>query len=98
MKPKPTPDENDFAALDTWAQTLPLHAGRPLTPTQRRKESRARRPIRPAKLASAKSKRVMISIPPTLLKSASLYAQKTHRTLSGPIAESLTKKNGRKTS
>lgn len=93
-----TPDENDFAALDAWARDLPLTAGRPLTPAQRRDESAARRVGRPPKPASAKARKVMISMPPALLQATDRYAKRTGHTLSGLIAESLAERIKRKAS
>jgi hypothetical protein len=91
-----TPDENDFAALDAWAQSLKFEDGRPLTGAERREEGRARSVGRPRKPDSAKAKRVMISMTPGLIKAAGAYANRTGRTLSGLIAESLTEKIKRK--
>jgi hypothetical protein len=98
MKSKTTPDENDFAALDAWARNLTLEDGRPLSASQRRAFELARSVGRPAKPESAKAKRVMISIAPSLIEAAGIYAKKTGRTLSGLIAESLTEKMKRKAS
>ena len=96
--PKATPDENDFAGLDAWARNLKLGDGRPLTAAERREERLARSVGRPAKPASAKAKRVMISMTPSLIKAARAYAERTGRTLSGLIAESLAEKIDRKAS
>ncbi len=87
-----TPDEDDFAGLDTWAQNLKLEDGRPLTVAERREERLARSVGRPSKPESAKAKRVMISMTPSLIKAAGTYARRTGRTLSGLIAESLVEK------
>ncbi len=87
-----TPDEADFAALDAWAQNLKLDDGRPLTAAERREEGLARSVGRPAKPDSAKAKRVMISMTPSLIGAARIYAKRTGRTLSGLIAESLAEK------
>jgi hypothetical protein len=91
-KVKATPDENDFAGLDAWAQNLKLEEGRRLTVAERREERVARSVGRPPKPDSAKAKRVMISMSPSLIKAASTYAKRTGRTLSGLIAESLAQK------
>jgi len=91
-----TPDEDDFAALDAWAQNLKFEDGRPLNAADRREEGLARSVGRPPKPDSAKSKRVMISMAPGLIKAAGAYAKRTGRTLSGLIAESLTEKIKRK--
>jgi hypothetical protein len=93
-----TPDENDFDDLDAWAKNLNLEDGRPLTMSERREEQMARRVGRPTKPDSAKAKRVMISMTPSLIKAAGLYAKRTGRTLSGLIAESLAEKIKRKAS
>jgi hypothetical protein len=97
-KVKPTSDENDFAELDSWAQRLKLEDGRLLTAVQLREERLARRVGRPAKPDSAKAKRVMISMTPSLIKAAGSYAKRTGRTLSGLIAESLAEKMNRNAS
>ncbi len=91
-----TPDKNDFANLDKWAENLKLNAGRPLTSSQRREETRARSGGRPAKPDSAKAKRVMISMSPSLIKAAGAHAKRSGRTLSWLIAESLAEKIKRK--
>ena len=93
-----TPDENDFAALDAWARGLKLEDGRPLSAAQRREENLARSVGRPAKPESAKAKRVMISMAPSLREAAGSYAKRTGRTLSGLIAESLAEKMKRRVS
>jgi hypothetical protein len=93
-----TPDENDFDALDKWARTLSLDAGRPLNAQERRRERLARSVGRPAKPESAKAKRVMISMSPALIKEAGEYAKITGNTLSGLIAESLARTLRRKVS
>jgi len=93
-----TPDENDFAGLDVWAKSLKREDGRPLTTSERREEQMARRVGRPTKPESVKAKRVMISMTPSLIKAAGLYAKRTGRTLSGLIAESLAEKIKRKAS
>lgn len=93
-----TPDEHDFAGLDAWARKLKLQDGRPLTAADRREENLARRVGRPPKPVNAKAKRVMISMTPSLIKSAGIYAKRTGRTLSGLIAESLLDKIKRKAS
>ncbi len=93
-----TPDEHDFAGLDAWAKKLKLEDGRPLTRTERREESVARSVGRPTKPESAKAKRVMISMTPSLINAAGRYAKRTGRTLSGLIAESLAEKIGRRAS
>jgi len=93
-----TPDEHDFAGFDVWAKNLKLEDGRPLTAAERREEGLARRVGRPAKPDSAKAKRVMISMAPSLIKAAGRYAKQTGRTLSGLIAESLAEKIRRKAS
>ena len=87
-----TPDEEDHAGLDAWARSLKLEDGRPLTAAELREERLARRVGRPAKPDSAKAKRVMISMTPSLIKAAGNYAKRTGRTLSGLIAESLVEK------
>jgi hypothetical protein len=92
---KGTPDERDFAALDAWARQLRLADGRPLTAAQRREENNARSVGRPRKPESAKAKRLMISMAPALIKAADSYAERTGRTLSGLIAESLMEKINR---
>jgi hypothetical protein len=97
-KVKPSPDEDDFAALDRWARNLKLEDGRPLNAAQRREFELARSVGRPAKPESAKAKRVMISMAPSLIKAAGTYAKRTGKTLSGLIAESLTEKINRKAS
>ena len=84
-----TPDEGDFAKLDTWARALKLSDGRALTATARREEKMARSVGRPRKAESDKARRLMISMTPGLIKSAGRYAKRTGRTLSGLIAESL---------
>jgi len=91
-KMKPTPDEDDFPALDAWARNLKLSDGRPLNASQRREFELARSVGRPSKPESAKAKRVMISMAPSLIEAAGIYAKKTGRTLSGLIAESLAEK------
>jgi len=91
-KMKRTPDENDFAALDTWARNLKFSDGRPLTAAQRREEKLARSVGRPRIPESAKAKRLMISMSPALIKAADHFAKRTGRTLSGLIAESLAEK------
>jgi hypothetical protein len=93
-----TPDENDFAGLDAWARGLKLEDGQPLAAAERRDERLARRVGRPPKPDSAKAKRVMISMTPSLIKAAGNYAKRTGRTLSGLIAESLAEKIKRKAS
>jgi len=93
-----TPDENDFEALDAWARNLKFEDGRPLTPAERQEWEAARSVGRPRKPESIKSKRVMISMTPGLIKAAGSYAKKTGRTLSGLIAESLVEKIKRKAS
>jgi hypothetical protein len=93
-----TPDERDFGRLDAWARNLKLADGRPLTIAQRREEDLARSVGRPRKPDSAKAKRVMISMTPSLIKAADIYARRTGRTLSGLIAESLVEKIKRKAS
>jgi hypothetical protein len=93
-----TPDENDFAALDAWARNLKLEDCRPLTAAERREENLARSVGRPPKPESTKAKRVMISMTPSLIKAAGVYAKRTGRTLSGLIAESLMEKIRRKAS
>ena len=55
-------------------------------------ERLARSVGRPSKPESAKAKRVMISMTPSLIKAAGTYAKRTGRTLSGLIAESLVEK------
>ena len=97
-KPPATPNEDDFAGLDVWAKNLKLESGRPLTATQRREEIRARAVGRPAKPQSAKARRVMISMAPSLIEAAGTYAKRTGRTLSGLIAESLAEKMKRRAS
>ena len=87
-----TPDERDFGGLDVWARNLKLQDGRPLTAAERREEALARNVGRPRKPDSAKAKRVMISMTPSLIKAADIYAKRTGRTLSGLIAESLVEK------
>ena len=91
-----TPDEDDFAGLDAWAQNLKFEDGRSLTAAERREEGLARSVGRPPKPDSAKAKRVMISMTPGLIKAAGAYAKRTGRTLSGLIAESLTEEIKRK--
>ena len=93
-----TPDENNFAGLDTWAKNLKLVNGRPLTSAERREEGLARSVGRPPKPESVKAKRVMISMTPNLIKAAGTYAKRTGRTLSGLIAESLVERIKRKAS
>ncbi len=93
-----TPDERDFAGLDAWARNLKLQDGRPLTAAVRREEGLARSVGRPRKPDSAKAKRVMISMAPSLIKAANVFAKRTGRTLSGLIAESLVEKIKRKAS
>jgi hypothetical protein len=93
-----TPDERDFANLDSWARNLKLVDGRPLTRADRHEEDLARSVGRPPKPESAKAKRVMISMTPGLIKAAGVYAKRTGRTLSGLIAESLVEKIKRKAS
>jgi hypothetical protein len=93
-----TPDENTFAALDDWARNLKLEDGRPLVAKERREERLARSVGRPPKPDSAKAKRVMISMSPSLIEAAGRYAKRTGRTLSGLIAESLSEKIKRKAS
>jgi hypothetical protein len=95
---KPTPDEDDFAALDAWARNLKPGDGRPLNASERREFELARSVGRPAKPDSAKAKRLMISMNPTLIKAAGAYAKRTGRTLSGLIAESLEEKMKRRAS
>jgi hypothetical protein len=97
-KVKPSPDEDDFAALDAWARNLKLKDGRPLNAVQRREFELARSVGRPTKPESAKAKRVMISMTPTLMKAAGTYAKRTGKTLSGLIAESLAEKMKRRAS
>src|ERR1019366_7966455 len=97
-KARVTPDEHDFSSLDAWAQNLRLEDGRPLTTAERREENLARRVGRPAKPDSAKAKRVMISMTPSLIKAAGNYAKRTGHTLSGLIAESLVEKIKRRAS
>src|ERR1700722_9422480 len=84
-KTKLTPDEHDFSSLDAWAQNLKLEGGRALTAAERREDNLARRVGRPAKPDSAKAKRVMISMTPSLIKAAGNYAKRSGRTLSGLI-------------
>src|SRR5271170_7905325 len=91
-KPSTTPDENDFEALDAWARNLEYEDGRPLSAAEWQEELGARSVGRPRKPESVKSKRVMISMTPGLIKAAGSYAKKTGRTLSGLIAESLAEK------
>jgi len=98
IKPPATPNEDDLAGLDAWAKNLKLESGRPLTATQRREEIRARAVGRPAKPQSAKARRVMISMAPSLIEAAGTYAKRAGRTLSGLIAESLAEKMKRKAS
>ena len=93
-----TPHESDFAALDPWAGKLKLSDGRTLTSAERLEERKARKVGRPAKPRSAKSKRLMISMTPALVKAAGKYAKQTGRTLSGLIAESLEEKINRRAS
>ncbi len=93
-----TPDERDFSGLDAWARNLKLEDGRPLTTAERREEKLARSVGRPRKPDSAKAKRVMISMTPSLIKAADIYAKRTGLTLSGLIAESLVEKIKRKAS
>jgi hypothetical protein len=93
-----TPNERDFAGLDVWARNLKLEDGRPLTTAERREENIARAVGRPPKPDSAKAKRVMISMTPSLIKAAGIYAKRTGHTLSGLIAESLAEKIKRKAS
>src|ERR1700733_10141563 len=95
---KVTPDEHDFAGMDSWAKKLKLEEGRRLTSAERQEESLARGVGRPAKPESAKAKRVMISMTPGLIKAAGVFAKRTGRTLSGLIAESLAEKIRRKAS
>lgn len=95
---KATPDERDFAALDTWARKLKLENGRPLGAVGRREEKLARSVGRPRKPDSAKARRLMISMAPALIKAAGVYAKRTGRTLSRLIAESLEEKMRRKAS
>ena len=97
-KVNPTPDENDFAALDAWARNLTLDDGRPLNAAQRREFELARSVGRPSKPESARAKRVMISMSPSLIEAAGSYAKRTGKTLSGLIAESLAEKIKRKAS
>ena len=87
-----TPDEGDFAGLDAWARNLKLKDGRALTSAERREEDLARSVGRPRKPESAKAKRVMISMTPSLIEAAGTYAKRTGRTLSGLIAECLAEK------
>jgi hypothetical protein len=86
---KVTPDEDNYAALDAWARNLKLEDGRPLSVAEHREEGVARSVGRPAKPDAAKAKRVMISMTPSLIQAAGIYAKRTGRTLSGLIAESL---------
>lgn len=95
---KGSPDDRDFAALDAWARNLRLADGRRLTAAQRREENNARKVGRPRKPDSVKAKRLMISMAPALIKAADSYAERTGRTLSGLIAESLTEKMNRRAS
>ena len=95
---KPTPDEDDFAALDAWARNIRLKDARPLSASQRREFELARSVGRPAKPESAKAKRVMISMAPSLIEAAGVYAKRTGKSLSGLIAESLTEKMKRRAS
>ena len=97
-KANQTPDESNFAELDSWARALKLEDGRPLTTAEVREERQARRVGRPAKPDSTKAKRVMISMTPGLIKAAANYAKRTGRTLSGLIAESLAEKMNRNAS
>jgi len=97
-KMKLTPDEHDFSRVDTWAQKLRLEDGQPLSASQRREEGLARGVGRPAKPDSAKARRVMISMSPSLIKAAGVYAKRTGHTLSGLIAQSLVEKIKRKAS
>jgi hypothetical protein len=94
----PAPDERDFGRLDAWARSLKLSEGRPLSAAQRREERAARSVGRPRKPNSAKARRLMISMTPSLIKAAGIYAKRTGRTLSGLIAESLAEKIRRKAS
>jgi|GEM_PF-5141354 len=97
-KAKPSADESNFPALDSWARKLVLSHGRPLTAAERREESISRSVGRPRKPESAKSKRLMISMAPGLITAASNYAKRSGYTLSGLIAESLAEKMKRKAS
>ena len=97
-KPRTTPDENDFAALDSWARKLDLSSGCPLTAAERRDDRISRSVGRPRKPESAKSKRLMISMAPGLISAANNYAKRSGYTLSGLIAESLAEKIKRKAS
>jgi hypothetical protein len=91
-----TPDEGDFSGLDAWARNLKLEDGRALRAAEKREEKLARSVGRPQKPESAKAKRVMISMTPSLIEAAGSYAKRTGRTLSGLIAESLAEKIKRK--
>ena|ERR1700722_13842071 len=97
-KAKATPDERDFGELDKWARRLKLEDGRALSMGARREERVARSVGRPPKPVSAKAKRVMISMKPSLIEAAGNYAKRTGQTLSGLIAESLVEKIRRKAS
>ncbi|HEY1684634.1 MAG TPA: hypothetical protein VGG19_07730 [Tepidisphaeraceae bacterium] len=90
--------ENDFRQLDAWAQNLKLEDGRPLNKSRVREERMARSVGRPTKPDSIKSRRIMISMTPTLARAAGSYAKKSGYTLSGLIAESLMEKIKRKAS
>jgi hypothetical protein len=82
-KVKQTPDENNFAELDAWARTVKLQDGRPLATVELREDRQARRVGRPATPDSAKAKRVMISMTPSLIKAAGSYAKRNRRMRSG---------------
>jgi len=98
MKMKLTPNDDDFAGLDAWARNLKFEDGRPLNAIERGEERIARRVGRPPKPESAKAKRVMISMAPTLIEAAGNYAKRTGRTLSGLIAETLAERIKRRAS
>jgi hypothetical protein len=78
--------------LDAWAHKLTLDDVRSLNVAERREERLARSVGRPPKPEVAKANRVMISMSPSPIKAAGIYAKRTGRTLSGLIAASLAEK------
>jgi len=98
MRVSLTPDETDYSGLNAWARNLKLRDGHPLCAAERREERLARSVGRPTKPESAKAKRVMISMTPSLIKAAGTYAKRTGRTLSSLIADSLLEKIKRRAS
>ncbi|MFI5381480.1 MAG: hypothetical protein ACHRHE_19455 [Tepidisphaerales bacterium] len=67
----------------------PLEPGRPLSAAQRKRWQQAKRRGRPAKAAAERAARVLITMPPDLLKKADAYAKEHGLTRAALFTQSI---------